>query len=89
VALLPRQTAAADPAAAGNLAGFDKLSPRQVDVANHIAKGMTNYQISCELGISENTVKLYVSQVLRATGKNNRTQLALALGQQQASGVVA
>ena len=34
---------------------------------------------SCELGITENTVKLYVSQVLRLTHMNNRTQLALAL----------
>ena len=31
------------------------------------------------LGITENTVKLYVSQVLRLTHMNNRTQLALAL----------
>lgn len=64
------------------VSGFDKLSPRQVDVAGYIAKGLTNYQISCELGISENTVKLYVSQILRATGMHNRTQLALALDHQ-------
>ena len=43
-------------------------------------KGQTNYQIACELGITENTVKLYVSQVLRQTHMHNRTQLALALG---------
>lgn len=58
---------------------FDQLSPRQLDVARLIGKGMTNYQISCELGITENTVKLYVSQVLRLTHMHNRTQLALAL----------
>lgn len=57
-----------------------KLSPRQLEVAELIAKGLTNYQIACELGISENTVKLYVSQVLRATNMHNRTMLALALG---------
>lgn len=32
-----------------------------------------------ELGITENTVKLYVSQALRLTRMHNRTQLALAL----------
>ena len=58
---------------------FDKLSPRQLEVAKLVGKGKTNYQIACELGITENTVKLYVSQVLRLTHMHNRTQLALAL----------
>ncbi|WP_347903820.1 response regulator transcription factor [Pseudomonas purpurea] len=58
---------------------FDALSPRQLDVARLVGKGQTNYQIACELGITENTVKLYVSQVLRLTHMHNRTQLALAL----------
>ncbi|WP_248804521.1 response regulator transcription factor [Pseudomonas sp. MWU13-2100] len=56
-----------------------QLSPRQLDVARLVGKGQTNYQIACELGITENTVKLYVSQVLRLTHMHNRTQLALAL----------
>lgn len=58
---------------------FRQLSPRQLDVARLVGKGQTNYQIACELGITENTVKLYVSQVLRLTHMHNRTQLALAL----------
>nr|WP_218177634.1 response regulator transcription factor [Pseudomonas gingeri] len=57
----------------------NQLSPRQLDVARLVGKGQTNYQIACELGITENTVKLYVSQVLRLTHMHNRTQLALAL----------
>lgn len=58
---------------------FNQLSPRQLDVARLVGKGQTNYLIACELGITENTVKLYVSQVLRLTHMHNRTQLALAL----------
>ncbi|MDN4547517.1 MULTISPECIES: response regulator transcription factor [unclassified Pseudomonas] len=58
---------------------FNQLSPRQLDVARLVGKGNTNYQVACELGITENTVKLYVSQVLRLTHMHNRTQLALAL----------
>ena len=58
---------------------FNQLSPRQLDVARLVGKGQTNYQIACELGITEHTVKLYVSQVLRLTHMHNRTQLALAL----------
>nr|WP_243432389.1 MULTISPECIES: response regulator transcription factor [Pseudomonas] len=60
-------------------AAFGKLSPRQLEVARLVGKGKTNYQIACELGITENTVKLYVSQVLRLTHMHNRTQLALAM----------
>ncbi|TNE89348.1 MAG: response regulator transcription factor [Gammaproteobacteria bacterium] len=56
-----------------------KLSPRQRDVAKLIARGLTNYRIACELGISENTVKIYVSQILRIFNLSNRTQLALML----------
>lgn len=32
---------------------FTQLSPRQVDVARLVGKGQTNYQIACELGITE------------------------------------
>ncbi|MDY1590333.1 response regulator [Pseudomonas aeruginosa] len=70
---------------------FSKLSPRQQAVARLVSKGLTNYQIAYELGITENTVKLYVSQVLRLMHMHNRTQLALALSpaaMQQGSGAV-
>ena len=63
---------------------FSQLSPRQLSVARLVGKGQTNYQIACELGITENTVKLYVSQVLRLTHMHNRTQLALALSPRNA-----
>ncbi|MGC8383982.1 response regulator transcription factor, partial [Pseudomonas aeruginosa] len=69
---------------------FGKLSPRQQAVARLVSKGLTNYQIAYELGITENTVKLYVSQVLRLMHMHNRT-LALALSpaaMQQGSGAV-
>jgi DNA-binding NarL/FixJ family response regulator len=65
---------------------FNQLSPRQLDVARLVGKGQTNYQIACELGITENTVKLYVSQVLRLTHMHNRTQLALALSPSSSGG---
>ena len=65
---------------------FNQLSPRQLEVARLVGKGQTNYQIACELGITENTVKLYVSQVLRLTHMHNRTQVALALSPGNAGG---
>ncbi|MFB4394084.1 MULTISPECIES: response regulator [unclassified Pseudomonas] len=74
-----RRAGDTDEAEAELPAVFEKLSPRQLEVAKLVSKGKTNYQIACELGITENTVKLYVSQVLRLTHMHNRTQLALAL----------
>ncbi|MCK8515216.1 response regulator transcription factor [Methylonatrum kenyense] len=55
-----------------------RLTPRQKEVLSLVARGMNNFQIACELDMSESTVKLHVSRILRATGLYNRTQLALA-----------
>ena len=49
------------------------LSPRQRDVLQLIAKGMSNKQIAFELGITEGTVKLYVTAILKLLGVYNRT----------------
>lgn len=79
----PRQDASLADQAPALPPAFEQLSPRQMAVAQLVGKGQTNYQIACELGITENTVKLYVSQVLRLTHMHNRTQLALALAPNQ------
>ncbi|WP_137823609.1 response regulator transcription factor [Pseudomonas sp. D(2018)] len=60
---------------------FDQLSLRQIEIARRISMGLTNGQIARELELSENTVKLYVSQILRISHTRSRTQLALALAQ--------
>lgn len=57
---------------------FDRLTARQKQVVELVANAYSNYQIAYELGITENTVKLYVSQILHTLGFSNRTQLALA-----------
>ncbi|WP_019625160.1 response regulator transcription factor [Thioalkalivibrio sp. ALJT] len=57
---------------------FEKLTARQREVVALVANAYSNYQIAYELGITENTVKLYVSQILHTLGLSNRTQLALA-----------
>src|SRR5690606_33118542 len=73
------ESAENDPMVALLPSAAEKLSPRQREVAMLINKGLTNYQIACDLGISENTVKIYVSQILRIYNLRNRTQLALML----------
>lgn len=54
-----------------------ELTPRMWEVLAHLGAGKTNYVIACDLGLTENTVKLYVSQILGKTHVSNRTQLAL------------
>ncbi len=49
------------------------LSPRQIDVLKLIASGKSNKQIAYELGLTEGTVKLHVTAILRLLGVYNRT----------------
>ena len=49
-----------------------ELSPRQLDVLKLIGKGLSNKQIAFELGITEGTVKLYVTAILKILNVYNR-----------------
>jgi DNA-binding CsgD family transcriptional regulator len=54
------------------------LTPRQREVLDLIAnRGLSNKQIARVLGISESTVKIHVSAIMKAYCVRNRTQLAL------------
>lgn len=55
----------------------ETLTPRMWQVVDLLSHGYTNAKIAACLSISENTVKLYVTQILQRTGVENRTQLAL------------
>ncbi|MBR1904306.1 MAG: response regulator transcription factor [Alphaproteobacteria bacterium] len=48
------------------------LTPRQMDVLNCLAKGMPNKLIARELGLSEGTVKIHITLILRALEVGNR-----------------
>lgn len=54
-----------------------KLTPREMDILSHIAKGESNKHIAGELGIVDGTVKLHVRQVLKKLGVQTRVQAAL------------
>ena len=53
------------------------LTERELDVLRHIARGMSNREISRELGIAEKTVKTHVSNILMKLHLADRTQAAL------------
>lgn len=59
------------------VAELKMLTPRQREVTYLAADGLTNQQIANTLSIQENTVKLYISQILKSTSLSNRTQLSL------------
>ena len=52
---------------------INTLTPRQIDVLELIAKGLSNKQIAFELGLTEGTVKLYVTAILKSLNVYNRT----------------
>ena len=49
------------------------LSPRQIDVLNLISQGKSNKQIAYDLGLTEGTIKLYVTAILKILNVYNRT----------------
>ena len=56
------------------------MTKRQMEILRHITQGRSNKQIARDLDLSENTIKVHVSAMLRALGLVNRTQAGI-LGQ--------
>lgn len=50
------------------------LTPRQLEIFNLMAKGLSNREICEMLGISNNTVKIHVAAILRNLNVSNRTE---------------
>jgi DNA-binding CsgD family transcriptional regulator len=55
------------------------LAPRQHQIAQLAASGLTNAEIAEEIGISINTVKVRLKHVFERLGITNRTELATTL----------
>ncbi|MBJ7416980.1 MAG: response regulator transcription factor [Niveispirillum sp.] len=72
--------AAGTAGAANGAAGAPSLTQRQRDVLRCLREGKSNKQIAYELGLSEGTVKIHVTAVMRSLGVRNRTQAVIASG---------
>lgn len=57
------------------------ITPREMDILELIAQGMSNREIAEKLFVSENTVKTHSSRVLGKLGARRRTQ-AVQLGKE-------
>jgi DNA-binding NarL/FixJ family response regulator len=55
-------------------AGEERLTPREVEVLEQLAQGLTNKQIALTLGISEHTVKYHISSIYGKLGVMNRAE---------------
>jgi two-component system, NarL family, nitrate/nitrite response regulator NarL len=52
----------------------ERLTPREIEVLNLLADGLSNKQIGVELGISDHTVKFHVNSILDKLGAETRTE---------------
>jgi DNA-binding CsgD family transcriptional regulator len=57
-------------------AGWESLTPAEVDVVRLAAQGLTNPQIAERLFISRHTVKVHLSHVFAKLGMATRAELA-------------
>lgn len=56
---------------------FEDLTQREIAVAQLVAEGMDNREISQRLFLSEGTVRNHISAILAKKGLTNRTQIAI------------
>lgn len=53
------------------------LSPREMEILEHVTLGMINKEIANELGISQQTVKNHMTSILKKLNVKDRTQAAV------------
>ncbi|HUD93445.1 response regulator transcription factor [Sphingobium sp.] len=56
--------------------GLDTLTPRELEIAGHACRGLSNRLIARELGASEGTVKIHLHNIFQKLKIRNRTALA-------------
>lgn len=54
-----------------------RLTPRERQIVEALARGRTNAEIAADLHLSTATIKAHISRLLDKLGMNNRTQVAL------------
>ncbi len=57
---------------------FSRLTPRELEILERIAEGLSNKMIGQVLAVTEGTVKLHVKSILRKLGMRSRVEAAVA-----------
>ena len=55
--------------------GMNLLSARELEVVRHLSAGLTNREIASQLGLSQHTVKNYLSNIFEKLGVSSRVEL--------------
>jgi two-component system nitrate/nitrite response regulator NarL len=61
---------------AGRLRPLQSLTPRELEVARLVVKGLSNKEIGRQIQLSEGTVKIHLHNIYKKLGISNRTALA-------------
>lgn len=64
--------------AARPVAPFGDLTPRELEILEHVVDGLSNKMIGRALDISDGTVKLHVKAILRKLGMRSRVEVAVS-----------
>jgi len=74
--LITATARASEPGAHGGPHAVSQLTDRQVDVLRYLRDGLSNKEISANLGIAEKTVKVHIAAIFKTLNVVNRTQAA-------------
>ena len=66
-----------------------QLTPHQFKTLLYLADGLLNKQIAQEMGVTEHTVKVHVTAILKKLGCHSRTQVAVMVRNLEADGGLA
>lgn len=74
--LVVHQADASGERSGGSRTERSRLTKRQGEIMDLVAEGLSNRDVAVRLGLSEGTVKLHVSTILKRLGADNRTEAA-------------
>jgi len=55
---------------------FETLTPRELQISELVARGLSNKEIARQIGVSDGTVKIHLSNIYQKLNITNRTALA-------------
>jgi DNA-binding NarL/FixJ family response regulator len=61
----------------GDVEAYTPLSPREMEILQHVTRGLSNKEIAAKLGISHQTVKNHMTAILHKLDIEDRTQAAV------------